>query len=101
MGVKRNPTGPLTLATLYQIDDVIFWGQTRAPTIAARDDDEAYTVTNFDRIDLLANAKLGDPQLWWVILARNELRLPPNDLVPGEKIFIPTRESLRSRGIVR
>ena len=101
MGVRRNPTGPLTTATLHQISEAIFWGPTRAPTIAARDDDERHTVTSFDRIDLLADTKLGDSQLFWVILARNDLRLPPNDLVPGQSIFIPTRESLRERGIVR
>lgn len=101
MGVKRNPIGPLTTATLYQINEAIFWGRTRPAEIDPRDDDEVYVVRNFDRIDLIAANQLGDPQLWWVILERNDLRLAPNDLVPGQKIFIPSRQSLRSRGIVR
>lgn len=101
MGAKRNPTGPLTTAVLYQINECIFWGRTRPKTIDPMDDDEIYTVRNFDRLDLIASNRLGDAQLWWVILLRNDLRLVPNDLVPGMQIFIPSRQSLRSRGIAR
>src|SRR3990172_1897057 len=100
MGVRRNPSGPLITSTLYRIGDVIFWGTTVQPTIEARDDDEIYIVRNFDRIDLIAHNRMGDSQLGWVLLARNDLRLVPNDLVPGMKLFIPTRESLSQRGIV-
>lgn len=101
MGVKRNPTGPLSTATLIQINEAVFWGRTRPPKIEPRDDDGIYIVRNFDRVDQIAHQRLGDIQLGWVILERNNLRLAPNDLVPGQKIFIPTRESLRQRGIVR
>ncbi len=101
MGVKREPTGPLITSTLFQINECIFWGRTRPKTIAPQDDDERYVVTNFDRLDLIAARRLGDSQLGWVILARNDMRLAPNDLVPGNTIFIPTRQSLRQRGIVR
>ena len=101
MGVKRNPTGPLTTAVLYQINECIFWGRTYPPTIEPMDDDQVYVVTNYGRLDLIAATQLGDSQLWWVIMARNNLRLVPNDLVPGQQIFIPSRQSLRSRGIAR
>ena len=101
MGVKRNPTGPLITTTLRRINEVIFWAPTRPPEIEARDDDLVYTIRSFDRIDNIAARELNDSQLGWVILLRNNLRLTPNDLVPGRRIFIPTRESLRDRGIVR
>jgi len=101
MGVKREPTGPLITATLFQINECIFWGRTRPKNIDPQDDDERYIVTNFDRLDLIAARRLGDSQLGWVILQRNNLRLAPNDLVPGTTIFIPTREGLRKRGVVR
>lgn len=101
MGVQRNPSGPLITATLIQVEEVLFWGRTRPPDIEPRDDDEEYTVRDFDRVDLIAHNRLGDVQLGWVILQRNNLRITPNDLVPGRKIFIPTREGLRERGIVR
>lgn len=101
MGVKRNPTGPLITAPLYQIQDAVFWGKTVQPNIDAQDDDQPYIVRSFDRLDHIAAVMLGDSQLGWVLLARNDLRLAPNDLVPGMKIFAPTRESLRRRGIIR
>ena len=101
MAVKRNPLGPLTTATLRRINEVIFWSPTRPPKIDPRDDDEVFLVRSHDRIDNIASTQLLDQQLGWVILIRNNLRLTPNDLVPGRKIFIPTRESLRDRGIIR
>lgn len=101
MGVRRNPTGPLTTATLRKIGETIFWGPTRPRRIDPRDDDREYLIRIADQLDLIATRFYGDPQLGWIILLRNDLRLVPNDLVPGRKIFIPTRESLRRRGFVR
>lgn len=101
MGVQRNPSGPLITATLVQINEALFWGKTKPPSIDPRDDDEIYIVKNYDRLDVIASDRLGDVQLGWVILERNNLRLSPNDLVPGRELFIPTRESLRTRGIIR
>jgi hypothetical protein len=101
VAISRNPLGPLPYAGLYQINDVIWFDKTRPPTIDPQDDDEIYTVTNFDRLDLLAFNKLGNSQLAWVILLRNNFRLAPNDFVPGMQISIPSRASLQRRGIVR
>lgn len=100
MAVTRNPLGPLIYAALHQINDVIWFDKTRPPTIDPQDDDEVYTVTNYDRVDLIASNRLGSEQLSWVILLRNNLRLVPNDFVPGMKIFIPSRDSLQRRGII-
>lgn len=100
MGVRRNPTGPLINSTLYQTGDAVFWGKTVVPEIEAQDDDVVHVLTTVDRIDTLAHRMLGDSQLGWVILARNNMRLWPNDFVPGAKIYVPTRESLNRRGIV-
>ncbi len=100
MAVKRNPIGPLTTSSLRRINEVFFWAPTRPRSIAPRDDDEVYSIRSHDRLDNIAADRLSDPQLGWVILLRNDLRLVPNDLVPGRKIFIPTRESLRVRGLI-
>lgn len=100
MGVRRNPQGPLRNATLRRIGETSFWEQTRPPEIGPEDTDRAHLVRIADRIENLAVRYLGNQQLWWVILLRNNIRLAPNDLVPGRKIFIPTRESLSRRGIV-
>lgn len=100
MAVTRNPLGPLIDATLHQINDVIWFDKTRPPSIDPQDDDEIYTVKSFDRLDLIASNRLGSEQLGWVILLRNDLRLAPNDLVPGMKLFIPSRDGLQRRGII-
>jgi len=101
MGVIKNPFGPLPYATLYQIDDTVFFDKTRPPAIEPMDDDVIYLVRNFDRLDTIANSQMGNVQLGWIILLRNNLRLAPNDLIPGNKIFIPTRSSLQRRGIIQ
>jgi len=100
MGVNRNPIGQLRTSTLGRIDDVVFWSPTQPKTIGPEDSDVVYRIRSHDRLDNIAAQQLGDPNLGWVILHRNDLRLAPNDLVPGRNIFIPTRESLSRRGII-
>ena len=100
MGVRRNPLGPLSYSTLRRTQDTTFWEGTRPPEIEPADTDRAHTIRIADRLDNLAFGFLGDVNLGWVILHRNGLRLVPNDLVPGRKIYIPTRDSLRERGII-
>ena len=100
MALSRNPIGPLRTAVLAQINEVVFFSPTVPPDIDPVDSDIPYIVKIADRLDLIAARILGDSQLAWIILHRNDLRLAPNDLVPGRTIFIPTRESLRRRGIL-
>ena len=100
MAVSRDETGPLINAELFQFDDVLFWDRTRPPEIEAQDTDKTYIVKTGERIDLLAHRELGDMNLWWVIMVRNNLRLIPNDFVPGMKINIPTVDSLHQRGVI-
>lgn len=100
MGVSRNPIGPLRTSFLTQFDDVFFFSPTNPVDIAPEDTDIVYLIKIADRLDNIASATLGSEQLGWVILHRNNLRLVPNDLIPGRTIFIPTRESLVRRGII-
>jgi hypothetical protein len=83
------------------VGDVVFWGPTNPPDVDPDPNDIEHTVTISDRLDLIASRRMGDEQLGWIIMLRNNLRLVPNDLVPGMKIYIPTRESLQARGIIR
>lgn len=112
MGVKRNTQGPLFHAELMQIggsDAVVFWDRSFPPGIPPEDTDEDVIVEMADRHDLMAFRKLGSSQQGWVIMERNrdiipeefDMRLWPNDWVPGLRIKIPTQESLNRRGIVQ
>lgn len=111
MGVRRNPRGPLRHAELIQVgvvDGVTFWDRTLPPNIDALSRDEDYVIEISDRHDLLAYRKLGSSNLSWAIMERNndidpeeiDMRLWPNDFLPGRKIKIPPRNSLNSRGII-
>lgn len=49
-----------------------------------------------NRPDLLSFDLYGSPSLWWVFAARNPnvLKDPVFDFVSGQRIYIPTKESL-------
>lgn len=103
--IRRNPQGPLRNATLVQFNEVLFWDKTAPPTIAPADDDSQYTVKSFDRHDFIGFRELGSSQFGWIIMERqdqagDQMRLWPNDWVPGRRIAIPSRDSLSARGIV-
>lgn len=100
MGARRHPNGPLRHSDLVRVNNVVFWEQTLPPAVAPLDTDEPYTIEMQDRIDLLAYRKLGVSQAGWVIMERNDMRIWPDDFVPGREIKIPTRDSLRLRGII-
>lgn len=100
MSIEYNDQGPLRTAALKQIAESVFWDKTRPPAILAQPDDAPYVVRIGDRIDLLAFDKLANSAYGWIILLRNELRLYPNDFVPGMTIMIPTVTSLKKRGII-
>jgi len=104
---RRNPQGPLKHAQLVQVNDVVFWDRTLPPNVAALDTDEPYIVQMGDRHDLLAKRKVTDQQWGWIIMERNrseedgevDMRLWPNDFVPGATIMLPSRSSITARGI--
>lgn len=100
MAIVFNTSGPLKYASMVQINEAVFWDKTRPPIISPQDDDERYLVKSYDRLDLIAFKKLGDPTRGWIILVRNNLSLIPNDLVPGSYIYIPTLTSLQENNII-
>lgn len=107
MGVRRNPQGPLQHSELVRIGDVTFWDRTLPPDVPALSTDEDYVIEMGDRSDLLAARKILTSQWGWVIMQRNrseedgelDMRLWPNDFVPGEKIKLPSQDSIKQRGI--
>ena len=112
MGVKRNTSGPLQHAPLIQFgetDGVVFWDRTAPPPVEALDTDGDYMIEIGDRHDLLAARQMENSQYGWIIMERNndivpeevDMRLWPNDFVPGLKIKIPNSISISNRGISR
>lgn len=109
MGVRRNTQGPLLHSQLVQINEVVFWDRTLPPKVEASDTDEPYIVEMADRSDLLAARKIKSSQWGWIIMERNrseedqtlDMRLWPNDFVPGATIMLPASDSVTQRGISR
>jgi hypothetical protein len=109
MGVRRNPQGPLKHSELVRIGDTTFWDRTLPPNVEPLATDESYIVEMGDRSDLLASRKIGSAQWGWVIMQRNrneedgklDMRLWPNDFVPGAEIKLPPKDSINQRGISR
>lgn len=106
---RRNPQGPLRHAELTQVVEVIFWDRTLPSRVDAVDTDEPYIIEMGDRHDLLAARKIKSSQWGWIIMERNrgeedqelDMRLWPNDFVPGATIMLPSRDSIVGRGISR
>lgn len=110
MGVRRNPSGPLRFSQLVNFvgDDggvVQFFAKTAPPDVEERDDDQDHLVRIDERSDLTSSRELGTSQAAHLIMLRNEtedepMRLWPNDWYPGRRLQIPTRDSLRDRGLL-
>ena len=73
-----------------------FFGSRPALDTAPRHDDLFHTVTDGDRIDLIAWRYLGDASLWWVLCDYNEL-FWPLELESGSVLRMPSREHLVMR----
>jgi hypothetical protein len=69
---------------------VEFWDLPEYPEIGPAGDDIMYTVNRLDRIDLIANAFYESADLWWIIAIRNDMRLLPNDMYEGQKLYVPS-----------
>lgn len=100
MAIERNIFSPLIYSKLLSLEEVVFWDKGRFPVILPQDDDQPYLVQKGERLDNLSFIQLGSERLGWIIMLRNDLGLYPNDLVPGETIFIPSIDSLKRRGII-
>lgn len=90
MPVSLSSKSRLRFKEFLSIYDVEFWELDALPTIPESPADYYYYVTMQDRIDLLATRFYGDPNLWWVIAAANNLDILPTNLVEGTTIRIPS-----------
>jgi nucleoid-associated protein YgaU len=91
MAVSIRKRSRLQFGNLITTDGFTFWDLLELPTIAPQPDDTLYQVRGNDRIDLLAYNFYGDPVLWWVIAAANDLELLPSDLNVGDTLRIPSQ----------
>lgn len=63
---------------------------------APRHDDQFHTVTDGERLDLIAYRYLGDAKLWWIVCDYNDIFFPL-ELGPGTVLRIPSVEHVQMR----
>lgn len=90
MGIELSTHSRLRFADLVQSEQVVYWDTLDLPEIVAQGDDQQYTVQGNDRIDTLAHKFYGDPVLWWVLAAANDLELLPTALYSGQVLRVPS-----------
>jgi len=100
MSVRKRPQGPLKHAQLVQVDGVQFYDKTRPPAVEDRSTDKPIRPRSLERQDGLSFKHQKDSRLWWTIALRQDLRLWPNDWVPGTEIKVPNEDGLRARGVL-
>ena len=61
-----------------------------------RHDDRFHTVTDGERLDILAHRYLGGADLWWIICDYNDIFFPL-ELEPGTVLRIPSVEHVQMR----
>jgi hypothetical protein len=96
MAVKYSMSSPWFLTPITQ--NVL--GILTIRPVSAEIDDFLYTIESqyTNRPDLLAYDLYGDSKLWWVFIQRNLdiIQDPIFDFVPGKRIYIPKKSSLKS-----
>lgn len=80
----------LRFADLLSVDGVQFFDVLTLPSIPVQPDDLIHVVQQSDRIDNIAVKYYGDPVLWWVIAAVNDIELPPFGMEVGARLRIPS-----------
>jgi hypothetical protein len=92
MAVRVNQRSRLRFADLFLAEGVEFWEVLDLPHIPEQDDDLEYQIQGGlqERIDRLATRFYGEPSLWWVIAARNNMDIVPTDFSEGDIIVIPS-----------
>lgn len=90
MTVRVSKTSRLRFGKLLYVGAIECWEVLDLPKITPQADDLLYTVKDQDRIDLLATKFYGDPVLWWIIAAANDLEILPTHLNTGDQLTIPS-----------
>jgi len=92
--IKRG-TSRLTHAQLIVIDGIEFWTRPELPELTPSSNDIQHEVSVPERIDNIAKKRYQQDGRWWVIAHRNDLRVLPGDIMPGQRITITDPSQVR------
>jgi len=91
----KKGSSRLTHSELVVVDGIEFWTRPNLPDVDPDASDDYHELEDNDRIDVIANAKYRRFDWWWVLAHRNEYRLLPNALVPGQRLVVPRAPLVR------
>lgn len=89
MSVRIGLHSRLRFGQFVSVGGYEFWDVLDLPDIPTQSSDITHEVVSGDRIDLIAEKWYGDPVLWWVIAAANNMELLPTQLTEGTILRIP------------
>lgn len=91
-----GPDSRYATCVLYVDGSEEFLGTRERIDAAPRPDDVFHTVTESDRIDLIAYRYLESAELWWIICDYNDIFFPL-DLEVGRVLRLPSIEQVEMR----
>jgi nucleoid-associated protein YgaU len=77
-----------------QQDHNSYYGLRDSVATDPRFDDRFYVIGPDDTLQSVAHRLLGDVRLWWVVAEFNDIIDPFEDLVPGERLRLPSPNRL-------
>lgn len=91
-----GPDSRYATSVLYVDGSEEFLGTRERIDTSPRPDDVFHTVTESDRIDLIAYRYLGSAELWWIICDYNDIFFPLQ-LEIGRVLRLPSIEQVEMR----
>lgn len=91
----KKASSRLTHSTLVVVDGIEFWTRPEIPDIEADSTDDYHNIEEHERIDKISQDKYKRTDWWWVLAHRNNMRLLPNELSPGNFLIVPRASLVR------
>jgi hypothetical protein len=92
--VKKG-SSRLVHAELQNIDGIEFFSRPELPELTESSTDKQHTVADVERLDSISRRYYRQDSFYWVIAHRNDIRIFPEGLMPGQRIIIPSAAKIR------
>lgn len=88
---------------LYLDGNKKFWGTWKPVAVPSSPSDTYFTVTEAmaGRLDLISYEFYQTPELWWLLAEVNDIFFPPEEVVVGLMLRVPSFSVLATLGIIR
>lgn len=91
----KKGSSRLVHSELQNIDGIEFFSRPELPNFTESSTDKQHTVADGERLDSLSRRYYKQDSFYWVIAHRNDIRIFPEELIPGHRIIIPSASKIR------